>query len=189
MDPDGAKIRQLRMAKGLDAQTMADRAGFNVKTWSRIEEGRPCFICTVVAAAKALGRTVKVEDLLLGVAPPPMEKADRIVITRRGEFADLDETELVAFAEAIEKLIGAKYKIEVVKVEPGSIRITIKLHPDDAERFRGAARRGLLDQLDIIDAKDVAGPGEMRREELIAPDEPGEVPARRSSADKIKGDE
>lgn len=125
------------------------KADVTKKTVLSMEKDKPCFLFTLQSLATALG--VEPSELLAGsVQPPPdMSRTVRIVIKRRGDIEELDETDMVIFAEALGRIIGAAYSIEVIKVTKGSIAITLQFDIDDAFRFVEAGNEGLLDELGL----------------------------------------
>lgn len=64
VQPDGIRIRQLRISAGLTQQSLADRIGCSKGTVENLEHGKPVFVHSVSEAAQALG--VVVTDIIYG---------------------------------------------------------------------------------------------------------------------------
>ncbi len=61
----GAQLQRLRLSKGLDQQTVADRAGLSVRAVRRLEAGTGSTLTSLLSVLRVLGR----EQWLKTIAP------------------------------------------------------------------------------------------------------------------------
>ena len=61
----GERLKQLRLARGLDQRTLAERAGIGDRSLRNLENGLGSNLKTLLAVVRALGR----EDWLKTIAP------------------------------------------------------------------------------------------------------------------------
>lgn len=115
--PDGQAIQRLRHAKGWNAQRLADKAGFSLKTVENAERGNQVYPVTLKTLAQALG--VEVQALLLEPLPPPQPKQRtwEITIKISTPYEEFDQSNDLTrlFSTLIERLGG-------VVVEPEEVR-------------------------------------------------------------------
>ncbi len=69
----GRQIRAARVARGLDQARLAALANVSLATLSNLERGKGSTLKTVVAVARALGRTDWLESLAPAVTVSPMQ--------------------------------------------------------------------------------------------------------------------
>ena len=69
----GRQVRDARVGIGLDQERLASLANVSVATLSNLERGKGSQLRTVVAVARALGRTEWLESLAPEVTVSPMQ--------------------------------------------------------------------------------------------------------------------
>ena len=69
----GRQVRAARVASGLDQAQLASLANVSLATLSNLERGKGSTLKTVVAVARALGRTDWLENLAPEVTVSPMQ--------------------------------------------------------------------------------------------------------------------
>ncbi len=139
-------IRLLREAKGWGQQALADRAVVSIKTINSVEQGKPAHLSTFGKIAKALG--VEPSEFLDGYNAAAHLASDTIrALSKRVEveiklsipFEEFDEADgLTNLVQMLSTLIKAKQEIGVVAVSPGSVKITLEMHPDDLKELIAA---------------------------------------------------
>jgi serine/threonine-protein kinase len=82
-----------------------------------------------------------------------------VILTLRGSIAEDWTMEKRRDLELALEQMGIK-NCSILRVEKGSIKLTLKLSPEDAERLFWAVHSGALDELDVIDLEHVRLPGE-----------------------------
>ena len=139
-------IRLLREAKGWGQQALADRAVVSIKTVNSVEQGKPAHLSTFGKIAKAL--SVEPSAFLDGYNPTAHLASDTIrALGKRIEFQikvsipfeEFDESDgLTNLLQMLSTAIKAKQEIGVVEVSPGSVKITLEMHPDDLKELIAA---------------------------------------------------
>ncbi|HMP03658.1 MAG TPA: helix-turn-helix transcriptional regulator [Gemmatales bacterium] len=139
-------IRLLREAKGWGQQALADRAVVSIKTINSVEQGKPAHLSTFAKIAKALG--VEPSEFLDGYDPAAHLASDTIrALSKRVEvqiklsipFEEFDESDgLTNLVQMLSALIKARQEIGVVEVSPGSVKVTLEMHPDDLRELIAA---------------------------------------------------
>lgn len=79
------------------------------------------------------------------------QKKFRIRVTIEADFDKLSVEERQKLIEKVLKIVGVKGEVRIVNVERGSIRFTLELNSNDAERLSYAFNNGYLDQTGVID--------------------------------------
>jgi transcriptional regulator with XRE-family HTH domain len=69
----GRQVRDARIAGGIDQEQLAARANVSPATLSNLERGKGSSLKTVVAVARALGRTDWLESLAPEITVSPMQ--------------------------------------------------------------------------------------------------------------------
>lgn len=69
----GQQVRNARVSSGLDQALLASLANVSVATLSNLERGKGSQLKTVIAVARALGRTDWLESLAPAVTVSPMQ--------------------------------------------------------------------------------------------------------------------
>lgn len=146
---DGEKLARLRRAMGWRVSDLAENAKCSEKTVQNAEAGKPIYISSAAAIAKAL--RIEYEDLLVGGEP----NLHRVRITVDADIRQLDSSKNVQILiRLLAELTGAK-GIEIVKREEGSIIITLEMPEDDLlkvvaafPRFRKWAAERVQDDID-----------------------------------------
>jgi len=159
-------IRLLREAKGWGQQALADRAVVSIKTINSAEQGKPAHLSTFGKIAKALG--VEPSEFLDGYNPTAHLASDTLrALSKRVEvqiklsipFEEFDESDgLTNLVQMLSTLIKAKQEIGVVEVSPGSIKITLEMHPDDLKEMIAAFMEYRLKDTQIV-SLEVLDPG------------------------------
>lgn len=150
VQPDGEKIKQLRLAKGWQVEELANEAGLSIGTVENIERGQPCFKVTLRRIAKSLEDNY--QTLLVGAEPEPQRPIADIRITcdiiLAAPYEEFDAAkQLVAFIKTLEERINAFLQIEVKDVKPGkSVIVTVEMASSDIVKLLKAwAKRELAD--------------------------------------------
>lgn len=153
---DGGKIRRLRLALGWDENDLAERAKCSLRTVQDAEQGqRRFFRSTLKAIAGALN--VKWTEIAEGCAeeaPPAGEsKPVKIQILFSLEYDSTSEADMVPLIDRLSAILNLP-NIEVVKVEKGSVKITVEVsgHSSaDIVNLFYLFKAGMLAELGISD--------------------------------------
>jgi transcriptional regulator with XRE-family HTH domain len=166
---DPARVQKARAEKGWSQEQLATRARCSKKTIERAEQGKPLYNRNAVAIAAALGVEV-------GILMPPdcssVEPVDtssrqgagdtneaqtpgsvRVEIVIDQDFNTYPESEQERLLRKVKLalLMGAE-EIRVVGKRPGSVRLSIELTPEQAERLLEAIGDGALDDCSVTAA-------------------------------------
>lgn len=80
-----------------------------------------------------------------------------VELTIDGDFNSFTEAHLNTFLNELRSLLGPSEELSLVRAERGSIKITIELTREQAERLLALHGRGMLDVLSVIDASVIRG--------------------------------
>ena len=69
----GRQVRSARVARGLDQASLASQANVSLATLSNLERGKGSTLKTLIAVARALGRTDWLENFTPNVTVSPMQ--------------------------------------------------------------------------------------------------------------------
>lgn len=146
-------IERLMMKHGFTRESLAQKAGTSINTLRKRLNGEPAPMCTFKKLATALKTTPDViiegydaaPDVL--EPPPPRTQAD-VVIGKN--FSDFDEgQELQELIARFKKLVRAKFKVVVIAIDDGSVRLGLNMAMDDLLRLVDAFAARRLDEVGI----------------------------------------
>jgi transcriptional regulator with XRE-family HTH domain len=160
-------VHHLREGKGWSQDDLANKAGIDAKTMSRLLRGGVCNISTIAFVAGALG--VEPADIIddgnsaVQQATHPGSASDRrveVTVTVSLPFETFDQhSQLAPMIALLIEAIKAAGTINVTAVEPGSIRLTLEMDAGDANSLFEAF---LGNQLDDLPASELTVPFNIR---------------------------
>jgi tetratricopeptide (TPR) repeat protein len=203
--PNGDKIKRLRMAKLLTQEECATKADCSKRTIEKLEAGHPATFPTIRAIARVLeveasaimasplsasperGGDMEAKDLVLDTGSPPAEAVPRglaavtnaadIEITINCEFDKFTSEQQEQLLAAIKRLLETTHEIRVIKKRRGSVKLTIRLTPDEAEKLQWAIKAERLAQFGVTDARITAT--HTTAASTDTPSAPGDAPPAR----------
>jgi len=158
------QIQTLRIKKGWSVGELAERACCSTRTINSLMQGSPVLISTLSKLAKAFA--VPVEDLLpagaillpnqgaIARAPGRIE----VQIKYAASIHEFDETnQLLSLLTLLKSLIKAKDDIDVIRVESGSVLITLSMSIYDASSLCFIHRfdKSLMPGIEAVSATDL----------------------------------
>lgn len=93
------------------------------------------------------------EGLFGNVGVPTGSKLIKVVVTVKGSFESFEKADREELLECIKHLSQIEGHVTMVRFEPGSTKLTLKLSEEDAERLLSAADAGHLADLDVVDVR------------------------------------
>lgn len=147
---DGQKLTELRLAKGLSVEDLAEKSKVSEKTIRSMQKGARCYINTVRVVAAALG--VQCATLLTGDPPAPPHSSDRIrvVIHLPRNLKEFDQAdELRQILESLQTLLGGDLEMDVQDIESGSIIVTFEMNESGVFSLYSAILDGSIKALGI----------------------------------------
>jgi transcriptional regulator with XRE-family HTH domain len=74
----GGRLRELRLLKNLDQESLAEQAGLSVNAVKHLESGQGARVASLIKVLRALGRSEWLETLapVVSISPMQMLKAD-----------------------------------------------------------------------------------------------------------------
>jgi transcriptional regulator with XRE-family HTH domain len=74
----GERLRELRLLKNVNQETLAEQAGLSVKAVKHLESGQGARVASLIKVLRALGRSDWLETLapVVSISPMQMLKAD-----------------------------------------------------------------------------------------------------------------
>jgi DNA-binding XRE family transcriptional regulator len=158
--PDGKAVAKYRgMNGGMSQDTLARKAELSKRTIERIERDEPTTIKSLAQIAKVLTGG-DVNKLLKFPSP---SDGDALVIVKIGP--KLYDSPQAAQRALLEKVLEIVREVKVVRIEWGSIWITLSLPARDVTALLEAAGRGALDDVGV-DEISVLDPEKSLRENL-----------------------
>lgn len=169
---DGAKVAELRSAKGWKQEVLAERSGLSRGAIQRVEGGVNVLLDTLSRVASALG--VSFEDLLqrkhaadqdagdqgtnglggISVASQPTllteVDAKDLLIVLPEDFANWSDAKAAEFLRKLSELAGLTGSVKIVGTRPGSVKLTLHMTPEDIQRVMQAWDEGKLEQFKVI---------------------------------------
>ena len=133
VEPDGEKLRSLRIGRGLSSEALAQVALCSVRSVQNAESGKNIHVTTLGLLAKALG--VGPNELILGLKPPePSSGKIRVEITIDADIDKLNNSpHIYSLIELLTKMIPGSNEITVTGVRDGSMIVTLEMNAADAE--------------------------------------------------------
>jgi translation initiation factor IF-1 len=181
--PDGEKIKSLRRAKKWTQEELSERVAFNKRTIENAEAGKRIKETYLERIAQALG--VSLKDIVVAenysscsIAPESNSEGSGEVLVQTGttqielvinrDFNTYSPSEQARLLAAIQELLTVSEDIRVVRKRRGSVRLTLALTPEQAEKLLWAVRGGQLLEFGVVGAE-LAHPEEPRnrREEFL----------------------
>jgi transcriptional regulator with XRE-family HTH domain len=145
-------VRKLRRQSGKSWATIAKECEVHPGTIKRWMKGGEVLIDNIGALAKALGTTA--DQIMLVDGEEDETDYVEAELTLEGNLADLKQPEHVTvLLEKVQKAIGAKFRVMLMYVGEGSIKLVIKLHREDAERMVKWEPTKRLYQLGVLEIK------------------------------------
>ncbi len=137
-------VKKLRKKCGKSWATIAKDCRVHPGTIKRWMAGSDVLMDNIGLLAKALGTSA--DNLILPEGEEDLTDYVKAEITVMGNLASLDNPDghVAAILENAQKAIGAKYRVLLMYVGDGSIRIGIKIHAADAIRLVRAFVQGRL---------------------------------------------
>lgn len=105
-------------------------------------------------------------DELPGGVMVEMEAAPIDLVINR-DFDSYSKAEQAQLLEAIKRLLGLTDNLTVIRKRPGSVRLTVRMTPEDTERLQWAVRRGELAEFGLVDVEAAEDEG-VSEEALVA---------------------
>lgn len=144
-------VRTLLHNKGWSQDDLADKAGVNAKTVTRMLKGLPCNISTISFVAGAL--KVEPSAIIDDGTPSPSnggsnEPRFEVQLVLSIPFEAVKTADgLSDLLRHISKLIDAKGAISVVDVQSGSLHLTIQISEEDLRSLIEAGTKGTFEEL------------------------------------------
>ncbi|WP_168219251.1 helix-turn-helix domain-containing protein [Limnoglobus roseus] len=127
-------MKQLRAAKGLTAESLADKCGVSVKTVSNAERGKEVLIDNVARLADVLG--VKAAELIFQPERNPIARPLQLSIHINLPDRASAETGLIGnFIKLLEMMVQSEEMANLISVTKGSIIITLEMGEADVAKL------------------------------------------------------
>ncbi|MGH1363900.1 MAG: toll/interleukin-1 receptor domain-containing protein [Calditrichia bacterium] len=98
------------------------------------------------------------------------EKTLDVEITLKGDIKDFSEDKRARLLKVLEELLEINDgELKIKKIRKGSVKVTVELSPEQAEKLMWAVKAGMFSDVNIIDAEIRTFDNEMPTEESILP--------------------
>ena len=150
---DGALMRQLREAKELKQESLASKAGLDLKTICRMENGRPAVVRSVHRVAHVLDVDY---DELVGRKGESSKgeivcRITALKLTFDVEISVNDKVAIDELIEDVKRALLSKYALSRLSVTGGSIVITVQMTNTAGLKLLYFFWTGILDGLRLIE--------------------------------------
>jgi transcriptional regulator with XRE-family HTH domain len=133
VQPDGEKIRKLRLARGWTVDDLSRKVGCVYKSIENAEKGRNILVPTLAVIAEAL--KVEPGELILGEQPQPTGTF-RFQLLIETDIEKLNNSpQLHSLIELLTKILSATGEITITDVKAGSMIVTLAMNEADALRL------------------------------------------------------